>query len=186
VKLTKDTVSIQIDASAERVFDLVSDIEQMIRFSPELVSCRWLDGAIGPAVGARFEVVNKLPAYRQTWKNRPVVVEYDPPRQFATSRTEPLAGTLVWRYELAGDGQKTQLTESYEVTRPITALGWFFINRVFSGGERRADMRRGMEETLQAIKITAEADPGRGSSDTDSAIDETARGHPTDSRGAPR
>ena len=42
----------------EEVYDLVADVTRMSEFSPEVVSCRWLDGATGPAVGARFEAVN--------------------------------------------------------------------------------------------------------------------------------
>jgi hypothetical protein len=28
-------------------------------FSPEILRCTWLDGGTGPAVGVRFEAVNK-------------------------------------------------------------------------------------------------------------------------------
>ena len=52
--LKRDSGTISIQAPAWVIFGLVSDIHQMARFSPELVSCRWLDGAQGPTVGARF------------------------------------------------------------------------------------------------------------------------------------
>jgi hypothetical protein len=43
------------------MFNLITDIHQMARFSPEVVSCRWLDGADRTALGARFEAVNQVP-----------------------------------------------------------------------------------------------------------------------------
>jgi hypothetical protein len=154
--LDHDSTSITIDAPARVVFDLVTDIRQMTRFSPELVSCRWLDGATRPAVGARFEAVNQVPGQRP-WKNRPVVTTYEPHHTFAISRTEPFAGTLVWQYELSNDGRRTVLSESYEVTRPISRIGWLIIEKGFGGLDRRGDLERGMRETLQAIKNAAEA-----------------------------
>lgn len=159
--LDHDSCSITIDAPAEVVFDLVSDIHQMARFSPELVSCRWLGGADQAAVGARFEAVNHVPGTRPTWKNRPIVTQYDRPRAFATSRTEPFAGTLVWSYQLQGDGHTTRLTESYEVTRPITPIGWFIIGTLGRRHDRRTDLRNGMLDTLNAVKIAAESEQKR-------------------------
>ena len=63
----------------------------MPEFSPEVTSTRWLDGASGPVVGARFEAVNTNAAGK-SWKNRPVVTVAEPGREFAFTRTEPLAG----------------------------------------------------------------------------------------------
>ena len=154
-ELTSDTIDIIIGAPPETVYALITDIDKMADFSPELVSCRWLDGATGPAVGARFEAVNKLPSSRQ-WKNRPVVVTFDPPREFAISRTEPFAGTVVWRYQLQPMEAGTRLVESYEVTRPVTRVGWFIIERLFHGHDRRSALRAGMNQTLMRLKAAAE------------------------------
>ena len=33
---------------------LIADVTRTPEFSPEVSTCRWLDGAAGPAVGARF------------------------------------------------------------------------------------------------------------------------------------
>ena len=85
------------------------------------MSCTRLDGAAGPAAEARFEAINKA-GRGPAWKNRPIVITAEPGR---FSRTERLAGTLVWRYLVEPDGDGTRLTESYEVTQPITRLGWF-------------------------------------------------------------
>jgi hypothetical protein len=155
--LDHDELSIHVDASAPELYALVSDITRTPQFSPEVVACVWLDGATGPRVGARFEATNAVGRGRR-WKNRPVVTVADPGREFAFARTEPLAGTVVWRYRFEPEAGGTRITESYEVTRPITRLGWFVIERVYGGGDRRAELRAGMQQTLERIRATAEQD----------------------------
>jgi hypothetical protein len=155
--LDRDEVSVTVAAAPDEVYALVADVPRMPEFSPEVVRCRWLDDAGGPAVGARFEAVNSSGNGR-TWKNRPVVTVAEPGREFAWSRTEPFAGTVVWRYRFEAAGGGTRVVESYEVERPVTRLGWFVIEKVFRGGNRREALRAGMRTTLERIRIAAEAD----------------------------
>src|SRR5215470_12673539 len=159
--LDHDHASVHIDAPPEAVYALVAEVTRTPEFSPEILACAWLDGATGPAAGARFEAVNKV-TRGPAWTNRPVVTAASPGREFAFSRTERLAGTLVWRYLLEPEGTGTRLTESYEVTRPISRLGWFIIGRLFGRRDRRSDLRAGMAQTLQRIRETAERDAGSG------------------------
>ena len=49
--LDRDEVSTVVPAPPEQVYALVADVTRTPEFSPEVVSCRWLDGATGPAVG---------------------------------------------------------------------------------------------------------------------------------------
>ena len=154
--LDQDSASITIGAAPEAVFALVTDIDRMAEFSPELVSCRWLDGAEGPAVGARFEAVNQLPGHKP-WKNRPVVTVFEPSRRYAVSRTEPFAGTVVWSYELSTEDGRTTLTESYHVTKQVSRIGWLIIERGFGGTDRRGALAKGMRTTLAAIKRSVES-----------------------------
>ena len=153
--LDHDQVAVHVDAPPEAVYALVADVTRTPEFSLEIRSCTWLDGATGPAQGARFEAVNKVGG-GPAWRNRPVVTAAEPGREFAFSRTERLAGTLVWRYQLEPEGTGTRLTESYEVTRPVTRLGWFIIGRLYGLQDRRSDLRAGMQQTIQRIRETAE------------------------------
>src|SRR5437899_7803847 len=116
-------------------------------FSPEVQHCTWLNGATSPAVGARFEAVNKV-TRGPAWTNRPVVIAAEPGREFAFTRTERFSGTLVWRYRLEPDGDGTRLTGSYEVTRPVSRVGWFIIGRLHGCGDRRAELRAGIQHTV--------------------------------------
>jgi uncharacterized membrane protein len=153
--LDHDSVSIHISAPAEKVYSLVADVTRMPAFSPEILSCRWLEGSYGPAVGARFVARNKVPN-RPSWTNKPVVTRAEPGRAFAFARTEKFAGTVEWTYRFDADDDGTMVTESYQVTRPLTPVGWFVIGRLFGRSDRRSDLRAGMEQTLERLRATAE------------------------------
>lgn len=157
--LDRDEVSTTVAAPPEAVYALVADVTRTAEFSPEVVSCRWLDGATGPTVGARFEAVNVSTAGR-TWTNRPVVTAAAPGREFAFLRAEPFAGSIAWRYRFESVPEGTRVVESYVVERPVRRLGWFVIENVFRGGNRREALRAGMQATLERLRIAAEA--GRG------------------------
>ena len=58
-RLRSDSVSIEVAAPPERVYELVSDITRMGEWSPETVKGVWIDGASTPVVGARFKGSNK-------------------------------------------------------------------------------------------------------------------------------
>lgn len=156
--LDRDQVSAYVGAPPEEVYALVADVTRTPEFSPEILRCTWLDGATGPVVGARFEAVNKV-TRGPSWKNRPVVTAAEPGREFAFARTEKLTGTVEWRYQFEPEGTGTRVTESYEVTRPISRTGWFIIGRLFGARDRRAELRAGMETTLQRLAAAAEHRP---------------------------
>jgi hypothetical protein len=153
--LDHDSVSIHVNAPPDEVYQLVADVTRMPEFSPEILSCRWLDGAEEAAVGARFAARNKVPN-RPAWTNKPVVTVVEPGRAFAFARTEKFAGTVEWTYRFDPDLEGTTVTESYEVTRPLSPVGWFIIGTLFGRGDRRGDLRSGMLKTLQAMRETAE------------------------------
>ena len=104
--------SIDIDAPAEKVFELVSDPTRYGEWSPENTGAEWIDGATGPAVGASFKGSNKQGIMR--WSTKPVVKEYEPPRvfSFATPQT-------IWTYRVEPKGDGSTVTESAS-SRPGT------------------------------------------------------------------
>lgn len=59
-----------IGAPAEVVYDLVSDVTRMGDYSPENTGGTWLDGATGPAVGARVTGTNEVARHGRTRSNR--------------------------------------------------------------------------------------------------------------------
>lgn len=155
--LDRDQVSRHVDAPPDVVYAVVSDVTRTPEHSPEVTSCTWEDGTTEAAVGARFTAVNRA-ANGRSWRNRPVVTAADPGRRFEVARTEPFAGTVVWRYELTPDGTGTHVVQSYEVARPIKLLGWFVIGVIFGERDRRAALRANMEQSLARLAELAEAE----------------------------
>ena len=150
-----DEVTIDIDAPPEKVYGLVSDITRMGEWSPECRRCSWTKGATGPTVGARFRARNqgrRGPA----WFNTPTVTVAEPLRMFAFNRNGPGIGSYTWTYELAPTATGTRLTESYDVEKPLPALMSWITEKWVGSDDRDADLRRGMETTLQRIKAAAE------------------------------
>jgi hypothetical protein len=152
--LDRDQTSLHMDASPAQIYALVADVTRTPEFSPEILSCTWLDGATGPAVGARFAARNKV-TRGPAWTNKPVVTVVEENRAFAFARTEKFAGTVEWRYDLVPDGDGTLVNESYEVTKRITPVGWL-VMWAFGVKDRRAELRAGMEETLVRMRSVAE------------------------------
>jgi hypothetical protein len=154
--LDHDRVSMHMNTRPDDVYAIVADVTRTPEFSPEILKCEWLDGATEANVGARFAARNKVPN-RPAWTNKPVVTVVEPGKKFAFARTEKFAGTVEWTYEFTPDGDGTLVTESYEMTRPMTPIGWFIIGTVFNRKDRRTDLREGMQQTLQRMRAVVEA-----------------------------
>ncbi len=155
-QLDHDAVSLHMNARPEDVYAIVADVTRTPEFSPEIMKCEWLDGATEAKVGARFAARNKLPN-RPGWTNKPVVTVTEPGKKFAFARTETGGGTVEWTYEFTAEGDGTLVTESYEVTEPVSAFGWFIIGTLFNRKDRRTDLRNGMQQTLERIRAVAES-----------------------------
>src|SRR2546423_1374070 len=108
---TEVSVDEHIDAPPDSVYALVSDVTRMAQWSPETTSCRWLDGAIGPAVGARFKGSNR-DRWRR-WSTTCTVRAADPGRRFSFDVDFASFPLSRWTYELAPDGDGCRVTESW-------------------------------------------------------------------------
>jgi len=80
----------------------------------------------------------------------------EPGRAFAFARTEKFGGTVEWTYRFEPERSGTNVIESYEVTRPISRIGWFIIGGLFGRKNRAADLRAGMQQTLERVRAVAE------------------------------
>ncbi len=75
----------------------------------------------------------------------------EPGRAIGWARTEPFAGTLEWRYRFEPEGSGTRVTESYEVTKPLSLVGWFMIGTLYGLKDRQGDLRASMLRTLDRL-----------------------------------
>jgi len=148
-----DTVSLRIEASPQALYDLVSDPANMGRLSPECTGGHWLDGATGPAVGARFKGTNKRGVIR--WSTKATVVAADPGQEFAFEVGD---SGIRWTYAFAADGTGTVVTESRAPSKPYPFIAKAFTTVLLGGVERHtAELRAGMAATLARLKDLAEA-----------------------------
>lgn len=139
-------------APAMVVWDMVADIRNTGRFSPEVFEAEWLDGADGPAVGVRFRGHVKRneigPVYWATCR----VTACEPGREFGFAVLAGERAVNNWHYAFTPNGDGTDVTESFRtiespLLRPIEFLGY----------PRKRRNLRDMRTTLERIKVVVEA-----------------------------
>ncbi|MER6299846.1 SRPBCC family protein [Kitasatospora sp. NPDC001539] len=160
-----------VEAPVERVWELVTDIALPARLSPELQRVAWLDGADGPAVGARFEGHNRR-ADMPDWRTVSEVVELTECRAFAWAVLdvdghygEPVtevAGALArWRFDLIPEDGGTRVRQSTVLGPGRSGITRFIESRPEAEERivefRLEELRSGMAATLAGIKSLAEA-----------------------------
>ena len=144
--------SITVAASAEALYDLVSDVTRTGEWSPVCTACWWDEGASGQ-VGDWFTGRNVTP--ERSWDTRSQVVVADRGREFAWV----VGGSYVrWGFTLTAVEGGTELTESWEFLPDGQAM---FAERYGDAAPQQiADRTRaaheGIPATLAAVKRIAE------------------------------
>jgi uncharacterized protein YndB with AHSA1/START domain len=147
------TVQREIAAPADQVWAMVADVTRMHEWSPENESAVWLQGATGPAPGARFRGVNRNG--RKKWNTVSTVVEAVPGQRFSFRVTAKGFRVSEWSYEFEPTPVGCRVTERWTDERGalVTTAG-----RVASGvADRATHNRAGMESTLDRLKAAAES-----------------------------
>ncbi|MFM9274617.1 SRPBCC family protein [Pseudarthrobacter sp. NKDBFgelt] len=146
--------SVTVKASAEALYDLVSDITRTGEWSPVCTSCWWDDEVSAGQPGACFTGRNELP--HRSWETRSEVVTAERGREFAWV----VGGKFVrWGFTLTPADGGTTLTESWEFLPE--GLAMFGEKYGADADAQIADRTRqaldGIPKTLAAIKRIAEA-----------------------------
>lgn len=148
-----DSVTLHMNASPGVVWELVTDVTRIGEFSPETLEGRWVGGATGPAVGARFQGHVKRNGRGPMYWTTCTITRCEAERDFAFTVEAPgMKAVNTWRYQLVPSGDGTDVTESFTLTPSL------FIRTYWTlfGGMRSKTNRRGMTETLNRIKTVAE------------------------------
>ena len=148
------SVTVPMAAPPEKVWDLVADIRNTGKFSPETFEAEWLDGATGPALGATFRGHVKRneigPVYWTTCR----VTACEPGKEFGFEVL--LGGKPVnnwhYRFDASTDGG-TDVTESFRMNEGLTTT----LFGMFGGQLRKRRNVRDMTKTLERIKAVVEA-----------------------------
>ena len=148
-------VTEHVAADPVEVWRLVSDVTRMGSWSPETTACRWLDGASGPTVGARFRGTNKRGPL--LWQTTCTVTAATPGRRFAFDVRFGPAPIASWAYDVEPVEGGCVVTESWS-DRRAGAMRLASMP-VMGIRDRAAHNRRGMVATLAALKAAAEATP---------------------------
>ena len=150
VSVTRD-----IAASPERVYELVADLPRMGEWSPENRGGVWLGGAGAAAPGARFRGRNRHG--RRQWHTVSTVVEAEPGRRLAFLVTTGPVDVSRWTYTFEPTSSGCRVTESWVDLRPR----WFrpVAGAVTGVSDRTTHNRQGMEQTLDRLAAAAGPDP---------------------------
>ena len=147
----RGAVTVHMDAPAMDIWNLVSDVRNTGRFSPETFGAEWLDGVDKPAVGARFRGHVKRneigPVYWTTCR----VTACEPGAEFGFAVLVGERGVNNWHYALVPNDDGTDVTESFRTIesaalRPLEFLGYL----------RKRRNLRDMRTTLERIKSVVE------------------------------
>jgi uncharacterized protein YndB with AHSA1/START domain len=144
--------TIEIDAAPERVWALISDIERMSSWSPQVVRST----VDGDTVGLGTTFTNDNQHDDVAWPTNARVERFEPPREFAFKVKE---NRLIWSFQLEPlPGGGTRVTERREAPDGITDLSIRFTEKYLDGVEAFTERQRaGMRETLERLKAEAEA-----------------------------
>ncbi len=148
----RDSVTVHMAASPDKVWALLSDVTRIGEFSPETFEAEWLEGASGPAVGAKFRGHVKRngrgPVYWTTCK----VLTCDTNREFSFGVMMKDKVVNTWGYELAANGEGTDVTEFYDLAESLPMKLYWAV----AGKARGRTNREGMRTTLERIKAVVE------------------------------
>lgn len=148
--------SIDIAAPQSKVWAMVTALDRYGEWSNENTGGYWRKGADGEPgtgqVGDMFVGVNKLDGME--WKAPVEIIRRIENEDFAFVTGGLDLNIVLWRYQLAPNGDGTTLTESW-MLRKLSP-------RMIENGQKEVDYRssnarEGIRATLTAIKAAAEA-----------------------------
>lgn len=149
-----ESVTVHMEAPAEEIWRLVSDVRNTGRFSPETFDAEWLDGATGPDVGVRFRGHVKRneigPVYWTTCR----ITACEPGREFGFQVLVGDTPVNNWHYQFDPASSGTDVTESFWVKNYGMPR---FVQFLFGELRRRRNIRD-MTTTLERIRTMVESD----------------------------
>lgn len=146
-------VTVHMNAVAEDVWNVVADVRNTPKFSPEVFETEWLDGATGPALGARFRGHVKRNEIGPVYWTICRVTACDPGREFGFEVLVGDRSVNNWHYAFAPAASGgTDVTESFRMTEGLLAT----LFGIFGGQLRTRRNKRDMATTLHRIKAVVE------------------------------
>lgn len=145
------TATVQIDASPDVVYGLITDLPTLSALAEETVAMEWRKGD-AVAQGAVFVGHNENSGKR--WTTKCTVTDAEPGRMFAFDVTHTVLPIARWQYDIVAAEGGCRVTESTWDRRP----GWFRKVAKLATGvpDRAAANDQHIQLTLQRLKQRAE------------------------------
>jgi hypothetical protein len=142
------------------IWPLVCDIQLPARYSSEFQGGQWLDGASGPALGARFLGRNHHDAVGD-WETVSTICDYEPERMLGWAVGDPDRPAARWRFTLTPGADGTRITQWMQIGPGESGLS-ALIERMPDKEHRilrrrLAEHQANMAATLAGIRDLAEA-----------------------------
>ena len=131
---TTGNTSIDIDASPETVYAILTDLTRISELSPECYKAEWEGDATGAVVGAKFRGC--------------VVVTADPGKEWSFEVPGDDGRSTLWRYQIEATANGCRVTESFD--SPI--LDGEFFQKI----NRHKLLLDNIAQTLANLKAVAE------------------------------
>lgn len=144
---TTGSTSIEIDASPEAVYAILTDLSRISELSPECYKADWDGTSTGPVVGATFRGYNQ--AGDNKWDAGCVVVAADAGKEWAFEVPADDGRSTTWRYVIEPIASGSRVTESFD--SPILD------GEHFQKMNRHEGLLKNIARTLENLKSVAEA-----------------------------
>jgi hypothetical protein len=155
--LTADSVQLDIEADADTLYRMVSDLPRIGEWSPECERVTWEGDTMTPVEGTTFVGHNAVgPGRRIRYSRHGTVLRAEPGRAFSFITDEGGRPSTAWHYTFEPlGGSRTRVTEGYEVRWIPT---WARILDVPLN--RHKELLEGMRTTLERLRASVEVRQG--------------------------
>ena len=113
------SASVEVACTPLAAWELITTIERIGEFSPECIDAKWIDGASGPSVGARFEGTNRVALEANDseyiWIRPCTVTAAQPPVRFGYTVGDRYDGTptTTWDIEIEATATGCRITQQF-------------------------------------------------------------------------
>jgi hypothetical protein len=143
--------SIEIAASPQDVFAVITNLPEMGRLSPENTGGTWLGGATSATLGAKFKGTNARGG--DTWTTTARVSTYEPPSRFVFDVTFGPFSVAKWEYDIEVTPSGCRVNERWTERRNALVRR----SDKKAGFDRAAFTKISIRETLEKLKEACES-----------------------------